>query len=658
MARLKTGVVLMKTSLNNKVFIAGIILLVASIIIHYASLYIFNFIDHPYTLKAMRNTGSVQEYCRTIDISGACMGYYIYLWLFSNIPVQLSPILQVLVVILVYLTVYKLTRNHIVSGILALIYSLTPGVILAYSLDQTGLVYTASLVAITLLLLIRGFTGEQLFMVLGVLLYILLLLHPLTPVVLIATSITYLVVGETSKLRKTPLLLLIAMSTATLIAMIVNSVSYYGLYGVVGVVIGLISSLILLVSRGEIKPGYRVLISLSVIVIGVLMGLITSRLYEIEFTVLVENKSLVVLYGIASILSIPSVILVYAGKSSINIKHILVPAVVTLIISMFDQAVYVVALPVLVVLNSVFILTLVSQLQLAFQQYRKTPISILGVFILVLLVLTPGLIYAIPVSNTKTSIDRELQVLIVDKGFAVENYDEKTVLNEIASRIANYSQSNRVLIVAHWDYTYSLLSMLSSRGVDTQFITHTHGDHSSRKLLSTIMTSHWNTSLKIMREIANQTNTRDVYILVSFAYSKRGNDSFIGVAGTLNLPGYQYPQEAYYAYGDTYRILEYLHYANKTLSNYVYNVGLDDRLTALLWTSSGEELLLNQLVVKALIDTGYSRVYNRLININPLNPSIENVELIYYYDVKTGSIRTIYGEYEIHYMVAVFKLVA
>jgi len=155
------------------------------------------------------------------------------------------------------------------------------------------------------------------------------------------------------------------------------------------------------------------------------MGLITSRLYEIEFTVLVENKSLVVLYGIASILSIPSVILVYAGKSSINIKHILVPAVVTLIISMFDQAVYVVALPVLVVLNSVFILTLVSQLQLAFQQYRKTPISILGVFILVLLVLTPGLIYAIPVSNTKTSIDRELQVLIVDKGFAVENYDEK-----------------------------------------------------------------------------------------------------------------------------------------------------------------------------------------------------------------------------------------
>jgi len=112
------------------------------------------------------------------------------------------------------------------------------------------------------------------------------------------------------------------------------------------------------------------------------MGLITSRLYEIEFTVLVENKSLVVLYGIASILSIPSVILVYAGKSSINIKHILVPAVVTLIISMFDQAVYVVALPVLVVLNSVFILTLVSQLQLAFQQYRKTPISILGVFIL------------------------------------------------------------------------------------------------------------------------------------------------------------------------------------------------------------------------------------------------------------------------------------
>jgi len=47
-------------------------------------------------------------------------------------------------------------------------------------------------------------------------------------------------------------------------------------------------------------------------------------------------------------------------------------------------------------------------------------------------------------------------------------------------------------------------------------------------------------------------------------------------------------------------------------------VGLDDRLTALLWTSSGEELLLNQLVVKALIDTGYSRVYNRLININPL----------------------------------------
>jgi len=193
------------------------------------------------------------------------MGYYIYLWLFSNIPVQLSPILQVLVVILVYLTVYKLTRNHIVSGILALIYSLTPGVILAYSLDQTGLVYTASLVAITLLLLIRGFTGEQLFMVLGVLLYILLLLHPLTPVVLIATSITYLVVGETSKLRKTPLLLLIAMSTATLIAMIVNSVSYYGLYGVVGVVIGLISSLILLVDKGEIKPGYRVLISLSVI---------------------------------------------------------------------------------------------------------------------------------------------------------------------------------------------------------------------------------------------------------------------------------------------------------------------------------------------------------------------------------------------------------
>ncbi|MEM0031672.1 MAG: hypothetical protein QXV48_04995, partial [Desulfurococcaceae archaeon] len=144
-----------------------------------------------------------------------------------------------------------------------------------------------------------------------------------------------------------------------------------------------------------------------------------------------------------------------------------------------------------------------------------------------------------------------------------------------------------------------------------------------------------------------------------FAYSvSYGNNSFIGVPGSITLENYQYPVLVFDAYGDLYSIIEYLYYANKSIEDYLYVYRERPRTMALLWTLDGRDMLIAQLCVKSLLDSGYKNVYNYVIGQAPMNYTVSGFELVYSNSIEVGRISiTYYGDYTVYYMVALFKLI-
>lgn len=640
----------------------GLVLLGLAIVMHILLIQYLGASGYPLLLNTSRLYRDYRDLCSSIEAFDRCSGYLIYIWALSRLPDILALLPQVLVVILIYLSSYVMFRNHLVSGLLSLLYSTAPGSMLVYSIDQSGLIYVSSLAVIPLLLIMSSFVSTRLLLLLGCILYIALIYLPITPIVLMTYSLTTIfgVKRENSKIHA---LALIVLSTLTSLFIYVNGVSYYGVYALPALVLGYAVGLSLLFYGAVfLESGYKSLFTLLLLLLATISGLLTQYIGGFA-SISFRGFNILILYGVLGVLAVASFIYIFTRRVSMAVILVAINALSLVLVSSIDQCVYPLALAGLGVLSGVVVDTLVRYLSKLYATPRSLH-RVLSTGTLMVLIIVASLVNPILLARTMSIglVDSELLELSKAGVFTARQPDLYSALREFANAIKERSKGGSALVVAHWEYSYIILNTAGENGVHARLVTHAHGGSAGKALLSSIMVSHWDSSRRLLVNLSSELGVQDVYVLVAFAYSVSGNYSYLGLPVTLNLPGQQYPQLAFEAFGDTYRLLDYLSHAGRSMGNYVFmppegsRIVLPTRVTALTWKTTTEELLINQLVVKTLEAKGYSRIY--LQEGMAVSSSVSGFELVKYIDWVGGVITAgYYGDFEVHYSIALFRLV-
>jgi hypothetical protein len=595
-----------------------------------------------------------------MSIIDECDYTYIYTWVLAKTPPYLTPLYQVLVIILVFVLALKIFGSPVTAGLASFMYAVVPGSLVIYTIDQTGLALVGLLVAVSAIIMIYGLIGElkTLYLVIGSILYVLLIGYYAIPSVLLLVSMFLLINYVHGGVSVKSGFLLGIVTALTLIFYFIYGPAHYGLHALpaLALAVGVVSAL-LIDKRFDSLSTHRLLYASILLIVALTLGLLTLRIGNYKFTQVVAPSTIHV-YGLPGLLALAGILFAFTTNRLIY-NQLIALTITILLVNLFDFSTTSLSLIYLTLSSCIFIDYVLKALkELRFTSWK---LKISAIIILVGFTVTPlaGSFLTVNRGSSYGLFFSEISRLEVDKGFTGVNVDLASLSIELGGVVKSNTTSSKVLVVSHWDYSYFLQSVLVNHGIKAYSITHSYGGAASKSLLSSIMVSNWETSRLMLKNISSELGVQDVYILLTFAYSVGyGNASYIGAPATIELENYQYPLLVFDAYGDLFNVFEYLVYSNKTIGDYLYVYSERPRMMALLWTSNnGLSMLITQLSLKALRDSGFMNVYNYVISQSPLNYTVAGFDLVYSKSIELGKVSTTYyGEYTVYYMVALFKL--
>ncbi|MEM4717559.1 MAG: hypothetical protein QXE81_02220 [Desulfurococcaceae archaeon] len=609
-----------------------------------------------------RVAGSYKEFCEMISFNGVCKYSLFYVWIISRIPVEFTPILQILVTILIYIAVYTVYRSHIASGLSAFTYILAPTALSAHSLDQTGLFLTTQLIALCSSLIFIGFIKNMdlKFIVPGMILYVLLLFHSLVPIILLTIGILSLVSLLHGSVDRR---LVIALGVVLLLfffSFIYNGMSYYSIISAPAIVLS-IGVIILYHVDTRLRMGLAYRSTFSIILLfTALISVITMYYLGVKPVITPIGSNPVALYGLPGLLAVPSVVFTLITPGNIYERYLLAMGFTLLLVSVFELYTITIAIVFLAILSSVFHYNIEDYSKVIIESKSKAFWK--GLVIIPLIVFIATSIYASMLIYNKQYLGmnpfNEISSLVSEKSLENPRLDIRAISRQIVEAFKNTASSRSVLLITYWDYSDYIIGVLASNGFKPRVIAHSISDQDDKILLSRIMTSDWRVASQILRNISSEIGVEDVYILVTFAYSSQQNYSFIGVPTEFYLPGENYPTVLFEGFGEFFYNLRYITIANRSISENVNILPIGNlRAISLAWTSTGRETLLNQLCIKALEDHGYTTIYNYMTEMPRLTSIVNGFESIYIENIEIGRVSlTYYGSFDIMYMIALFKL--
>jgi hypothetical protein len=639
----------------------GFILLLISIVVYVMLVTQLGLHERLYLFNLMRHYDKYGEFCSVIDYMGVCPLYYIYLWALSRLPSMLVILPQLILITLTYYVSYRLIGSHAISGYAALLLSIAPGFTALFTIDFTGLLYTSTLVAIAILLLIHGvLENNKVSLLTGMALYAILMFHPHVSLALIASSIVLL---TTTSIERSKYLWLLTLAQSALIAvgMYISGVTYYGLLGLLGLALGLGASLAALTLRTLKSSGFKAIVITQLALLVAVVGI--STLYVIKTPAKLElTVEPARLLGLSGFLVIPGFIYSFTKGVTEKIRSVIFSALILTILLAVDVGSYLHPLVLLTIVSGYTVWIIRGWIQSSIEGgVKPSVINPYMAVLVVLLVVLPALVYPVFARNAliTVSVDEELVELAKTYGGSV---GEALVaaLKDLASNIASTASGKCALLVAYWDYSYILASELEGRGVCTRLLGHREGSSAGKLLISSTMTGSWASSIELLKKLKAELNVTDVYVLVAFAHSSTGNISIIGAPRLVQQPQLMYPLLTYEAYGDNYRVKKYLEFVNRSIGDYVQSTGLGLRVDLVALRPDGEKMLVNQLITKTLVSMNYESVY-KVIGLQPVQISSEVVglELVAYKVVWSSavSLGAFYGTQNVNYILAVFRLV-
>ena len=641
--------------------VLGYVLLASAILLHAWFFVFVNQSSYPELLSVARNTGSFEEFCKMLSFIDKCDNTYIYTWVLASTPQYLIPVYQVLVIALVFVLALRVFGSPATAGLASFMYAVAPGSLVIYTVDRTGLALVGLLATVSAITMTYGLIGElkALYLMIGVILYVLLIGYYAVPSVLLMVSMFLLVDYVRGRVTVKPGVVIGVIAALTLIFYFINGSGYYGLYALpaLTLAIGVVAALFL-DKRYESLSTHRLLYASILLIAALTLGSLTLRTGSYKFTQVIA-PSIIHIYGLPGLLAIAGVILAFTTSRFTYYNQLIALTITALLVNLFDFSIISLSLVYLVLTSCIFM----DYVFKAFKELRftnwKFKLSALTVLVGLTAASFAGSFLTFGRETSYGMVFNEIGRLEADKGFTGVNVYLASLSDELGRVVKSTARSSNVLVVSHWDYSYFLQSALIDHGIKAYSITHSYGGGAGKSLLSSIMVSNWETSKLMLKNISSELGVQDVYILVAFAYSVGyGNTSFIGAPATITLQNYQYPLLVFDAYGDLFNVFEYLAYSNKTIVDYLYAYNERPRMMALLWTSSnGWNMLIAQLSLKALKDSGFNEVYNYVISQSPLNYTVTGFDLVYSKSIELGRLSiAYYGDYTVYYMVALFKL--
>lgn len=642
--------------------VIGFILLLSAIVVYV----LFYVASDPRSVLGLVNlarvAGSYREFCEMVSFHAVCKSSLFYVWVVSKLSVEYISVLQVVVSILVYIAVYRVYRSHIVSGLSAFTYILAPTTLSAHSLDQTGLFLTMQFIALGSLLVLIGFLKDMdlKYIIPSVIIYVFMLFHVLIPIMLVVISLMLLVSFIHGVVNKRLEITLGVLLTLFLIVYIYNGVRYYSIISVPAIVLSIGVLILYRVDlRWRMGLAYRSSLTMILIFIALITG-ITMYLLGVKPVITPTGSNPIVLYGLPGLLAVPGAVFALIASRNIYEKYLLAFTSAILIVSIFEVYAIIIAILFLTMLSAVFYHNVVEYCRVFIESKERALWKGLVIVPLVLFIATPIYASVLIYNKQYPGINpfNEMSSLVRERGLEDTKLDFKILSGEIAGALEKTAASRNILLITNWEYSDYILGVLASSGFKPRVIAHSISDIEDRSLLSRIMTSNWRVASQVLRNISNEIGVEDTYIIITFAYSSQQNYSFIGVPREFYIPGEDYPTVIFEGYGEIFYNLRYLAYANRSISEYINILPIENlRSTSLSWTSSGRELLVTQLCIKALEEYGYISVYNYMTERPRLTSVIEGFDLVYVKNIELGKVSlTYYGTFDISYMIALFKL--
>ena len=615
------------------------------------------------TIEIAKYTSSFGDFCERIEYFGECNAAFIYAWLFSRIE-YLSTIIPVITVLVVFFFSKTMYRTSLTSSLIVLLYATTPIVLFPSLIDQSGGFLIAMIAFMDILLITYGLElDKRNVLLIGLIVYLFLLLHPVTPLILLIYSALFLARYVNNTVNKTSEMVLAILSLPLMVVLLLLNPSNRELY--VSSIILSSSSLVVdyFTRSGATGSSYRVITATILVLLSIVIGLIT-RVFS-NSIVTIETYDPLIVYGVLGFLAVPGLVIALKDSTSRLERIIAMFTLLILPLSLLYSLSVMIVVGFMAIVTGVFLYRFEAVLLEGFYDLNKWLRILLGLLFI-------GLVVASSASSTIASsrvaptypLLSEIDNLIRSKG--LEAHVNETLIerleNSIVEGITSTSHNRRILMVTDWDYSYWIQVILRRNNVDAYTLTHTSGSNESKILYAKLITSSWRTARYILSDISSDLGVNDIYVFIAFAHSSFVNDSYIGIPReeVIEFFGQQYPALLLEAFGDLDKTLLYLKLADRNISSYIIPVGrYGERVDAIQFTNKGLEMFITQLSIKALEESGNRAVhyYEGLFFKKPVKSEIQGFKLVYLENIPLGVISTRYhGVYYVYYTVALFKL--
>lgn len=658
----------MVSRLSSRPVSGQLILIIA--IVSYLACYL---VSNPANIGGLINTASVAssyyEFCNMVSYHGDCDTRMMYMWLISREATLTIPIINVVIIVLLYLTAYRLTTSKIVSGLVSLIYALTPALVFLPWIDQAGIASSSILIGASAMFILLSFVNELAlkYLLPGLVLAIVTIGHPLFPVIGIIVGVLALSRYLRGSVNKR-----IVIANGIVLGLIVTGVAWLGLDSYSFIAIPSIAlcagslALSLQAKRSTAGVSHKSIAVFIVIIASIILALFILSLgwYKEPSTVL-TNPFL--MYGLSALLIIPGIVVGFIG-SSVEHRYILLALALSIsLIIIIDASIYLIA-TVFFSLISLFILnSMVSIIRgeyLSVKGILRRIAVVSPVILLIVATYAPPLITSTS-GELGANMITEISTLAQSYGL-MARLDIPEILDDLARAISEQSRTRELLIISDWEYSDIVQGSIARLGLKPRVIASSISSRRDKEIVSRIFTSHWKTALYTIKNMSKSMGIEEVYVLTMFSYTTKMNNSYLGVPVERTLPGETYPRLVFEAFGDLYRFKDYLEYSNRSSIEYIFDhpviaQQLGPRYVALTWRDEALNTLQVQLVLESLVSIGYSNIYNYNADISPgtqLTPVLEGLEVIYLKNIEMGTVRlTYYGDFTVNYLIAVFKLI-
>lgn len=613
---------------------------------------------YPSLINLARHVDSYSDLCRMLEYSNRCAQAFIYTWLLSRLPPCFGIAIQVMPAIAMYTITRKLFDSALVKAFAILTYITTPSILLLGSLDQSGLALSSSLIALSAILLTHYFLfgGAKGYLAAGIALYTFMIFHP--AVVLVLLPLVTLLMADYVRNRIAswkagPLAIMVALMVLLLI---LTKPVYYDIYTIPLLLISTGLLALAYITHKSSQPAHKIVALALITMLGFVSGITVyvSKAYNVAQYFVELNP--VVVFGLPGLLTIPAFLYVMETASSGIEKYLVALALITGSLAFLSPYAIPIAVTLITVSGSIFINRVLKSDILSNRYKTLMALTVIGLVAVSAL----GSYTASATATERSKAFLEISELSRKLNLGLKlDIDLRALGDAIAQAIESTASNKKILLISHWDYSYWLQNALIDRGIRAIVLTHPYGDLWSKGLFSRIMVSEWSVSRKIIENISHDLGVNEVYLLVAGAYSVRNIVySYVGIPRELRVATGQYPVLVYDAYGDLANIPVYLRLGGKTEEEYLLfgAINIGERAGPLLWTSRGEQMFIVQLHVMALREFGYFAVYNAMISAEPLNTTIVGFSYVYSRNIRVGELSTRYGNYEVYYVFALFKL--